>query len=147
MTLRNMEEQRAGNSPSLSDRPTLFIFEFLCGGGCRDAPLPPELAEQGLAMLLAALEWVEVAAKPLRELEDIVLQANPLLITVKKIGDNYKKHFERPPRVSRPHGGGEPSGPFIRFAVAVTGELEISIAKETIASYVTSARKHWVGDW
>jgi hypothetical protein len=58
----------------------------------------------------------------------------------------YERNFRRPAKVSRPDSSKEgkksPTGPFIRFAVAVMCEMGIPISPETVARAFKDARNN-----
>jgi hypothetical protein len=52
----------------------------------------------------------------------------------------YERIYGRPARVSRRSDGGQPGGPFVRFAVAFFTEVGRPVKPETIASWLRRAR-------
>src|SRR5262249_46300174 len=48
------------------------------------------------------------------------------------LADTYRKHFQREPAISRNQSDGAVTGPYVRFALQVTKELNVKCAAETI---------------
>jgi len=53
----------------------------------------------------------------------------------------HERHPGEPVAFSRPARGGQPGGPYIRFAVAVMGEMDMPISPGTVARALLDVRK------